>query len=107
MSIVFALVAYHGEVVSELAAQGTSGNFAQVSRSMIKRLGEESRAVYVVDNYSFHLSRNGDLVYLCLSTPDAGRRLGTQFLKTLENEVVLMTYIVVCTHVFRFPLRPV
>jgi len=86
MPIIYALVAQQGNVLAEASTPGLTGNFGQVAKMLLGKLGTTpSKLSYIYDQYMFHyVIEEGGWIYLTICDQAYQRMLAFNFL----NEII-------------------
>jgi vesicle-associated membrane protein 7 len=85
--ILYSLVTRGSQVLAEFTEQGLQGNFASITRVLLKKIPpEDGKLSYVYDQYVFHYTVSGGLTYLCMCEKELARLVAFRFLSRVESE---------------------
>lgn len=90
--ILYSLVSRETNVLAEFTEQGLQGNFASITRVLLKKIqpNEDSKMSYVYDSYVFHYAVAGGLIYLCMCDQELPRLVAFRFLSKVESQFLSM-----------------
>jgi len=92
MPIIYSLIARGNDVLTEETADGMTGNFPVLTRSLLKKIGRaDEKMSYSHNKYSFHYVVSDTLTYLCMTDKDFPRLNSFQYLEDIRNRF-LATY---------------
>jgi len=86
--ILYALVARATTVLAEATQEGLEGNFANVTRVLLKKIPaqEDSKMSYAYDEYVFHYTVQNGLTVLCMTEKETSRIAAFRFINAAEDE---------------------
>lgn len=92
MPIIYSLIARGTDVLTEEIADGMTGNFPVLTRSLLKKIGKKDEKMsYVHNNYVFHYMVADTLTFLCMTDKEYPRTNSFNFLDDLRARF-LATY---------------
>jgi len=92
MPIIYSLIARGTDVLTEETADGMTGNFPVLTRSLLKKIGkDDDKMSYVHNLYVFHYVVSDTLTYLCMTDKEFPRLNSFQFLEDIRTRF-LATY---------------
>ena len=85
MSLFYALIARSNEIVLCEYTE-ISGNFPQITRSIIKKIKRNTRSSYTYkDKFVFHYINENDITYLALADSKFNLKIAHQFLEDVKQ----------------------
>lgn len=87
--LLYSLVSRGVDVLAEFTEAGLQGNFASITRVLLKKIPkEDGKCSYVYDEYVFHYLVSGGVTYLCMCDKELARLIAFRFLTAIQSEFI-------------------